>query len=527
MTTLPDFDSAVLSVMAVGKSAPVQENVPIASGEDEFLTGTAISLLAGTSVNGLGSVIKTTTASHHLLSVAAAGTRIADLKLEGTNGSTVLNNSGVVFGAGATDGKVINTELTGMSGMAVYATGGATDGLLSGLYVHDLSGSYQNSSDIGLYTNAHRFIVANSVLDGGAGIEVGVLQQLNSTGHKVTFNYIGAHTTYGAIDYETTPRATRSLFMGNTVEDIDGATLGGTSGAGYYAVATGGQIVAFNHFKNTNISTTTETLAPGAIGINDAYSPILINGNQVEAASWYGTMVVSNTDAIVSIVNNAYLECLKTAIYIKSSSDAVALGNSITALTPTPLTQRGIAVNVVGGGPFSGVSTIANRIRGTGGTAIDYNVTNNALVASNNISETAGGGLKLAGGAGAVVSGNMVDVSAAATGVGLVLSNQTYTMVSGNVFKATNAKVITIAGTCTGTRIDRSNVIVGQANPMNFIENNGTGCIVEMWGTAPPTVLQHQVGDTVWNSAPAVGQPIGWKCTAAGVPGTWTAMANL
>jgi len=35
------------------------------------------------------------------------------------------------------------------------------------------------------------------------------------------------------------------------------------------------------------------------------------------------------------------------------------------------------------------------------------------------------------------------------------------------------------------------------------------------------------VGDTVYNSAPAVGQPIGWKCTVAGTPGTWVALANL
>ena len=35
------------------------------------------------------------------------------------------------------------------------------------------------------------------------------------------------------------------------------------------------------------------------------------------------------------------------------------------------------------------------------------------------------------------------------------------------------------------------------------------------------------VGDTVYNTVPTVGQPIGWKCTVAGTPGTWVAMANL
>jgi len=35
------------------------------------------------------------------------------------------------------------------------------------------------------------------------------------------------------------------------------------------------------------------------------------------------------------------------------------------------------------------------------------------------------------------------------------------------------------------------------------------------------------VGDTVLNSSPSVGQPTGWKCTVAGTPGTWVALANL
>lgn len=34
-------------------------------------------------------------------------------------------------------------------------------------------------------------------------------------------------------------------------------------------------------------------------------------------------------------------------------------------------------------------------------------------------------------------------------------------------------------------------------------------------------------GDTFYNSEPAVGQPIGWKCTVSGTPGTWVDMAIL
>lgn len=45
--------------------------------------------------------------------------------------------------------------------------------------------------------------------------------------------------------------------------------------------------------------------------------------------------------------------------------------------------------------------------------------------------------------------------------------------------------------------------------------------------TGVPTVGDWLLGDTIMNSAPALGQPAGWMCTVAGTPGTWKAMANL
>lgn len=49
----------------------------------------------------------------------------------------------------------------------------------------------------------------------------------------------------------------------------------------------------------------------------------------------------------------------------------------------------------------------------------------------------------------------------------------------------------------------------------------------EIYQTASPATGTWSVGDTCWNGTPVVGQPIGWKCTVAGTPGTWVAMANL
>jgi hypothetical protein len=44
---------------------------------------------------------------------------------------------------------------------------------------------------------------------------------------------------------------------------------------------------------------------------------------------------------------------------------------------------------------------------------------------------------------------------------------------------------------------------------------------------APGAGTTWAVGDIVWKSNPAVGQPIGWMCTVAGDPATFVAMANL
>jgi hypothetical protein len=44
---------------------------------------------------------------------------------------------------------------------------------------------------------------------------------------------------------------------------------------------------------------------------------------------------------------------------------------------------------------------------------------------------------------------------------------------------------------------------------------------------AAPTTGTWRVTDVVMNSAPTIGQPKGWVCTAAGTPGTWVSIGNL
>ena len=472
---------------------------------------------------GLGSQIGTTTTNHHIVTAIAGGTLVRDVALSGVKGATVLNNSAVVL-SGA-HSAVDRVEAFGMSGMAVYLTN-SSDMRVAFSHVHSLTpdSGYINGADVGLYTdNAYGQVLYNT-LEGGADTECGVLLQLNSVKNLVNGNTVKAHRSYGVIDYDITARRTNSIITQNRIEDIDGSMFGGSKGAGIYAVSTGGQIVGFNHVSNTNIGTTAETLAPGAIGVNSPVAPMAVGWNMVDIPNWYGLMLVSSTTASTNWGGNVVTEAKKGSVYIKSSSHANVHGGVYEQLTATPLTARAVAVNVAGGGPFTGVSVHGNRIRGSN-RGIEVGFTNNALVNSNNISEVNGIGIRLAAGCvGVACVGNVVDVTTG-SGAALDVSNVTYATISGNVFKGTATTLINFAGTCTGTRFDKSNVLIGMG--VNNINNAATGCIVEVYGTAPPTVLNHQPGDRVVNSAPAVGQPKAWSCTVAGVPGTWVSEGNL
>jgi hypothetical protein len=83
-----------------------------------------------------------------------------------------------------------------------------------------------------------------------------------------------------------------------------------------------------------------------------------------------------------------------------------------------------------------------------------------------------------------------------------------------------NGRTITIGGVCLVAGRD-----VGDLRRAGTtIEYYGSG----VKAAAAPTVgIYWPAGTVADHSAPAVGQPTGWVCTAAGSPGTWVAKANL
>ena len=88
----------------------------------------------------------------------------------------------------------------------------------------------------------------------------------------------------------------------------------------------------------------------------------------------------------------------------------------------------------------------------------------------------------------------------------------TYVGGSGNVHDLLGYHEFYVAGSNAPTRWDRRIKVAA-----HLID----------YGTAAPTTGTYNPGDRVYNSSPAVGQPLGWVCTAYGTPGTWVAMMNL
>ncbi|EMG39151.1 Pectate lyase superfamily protein [Desulfocurvibacter africanus PCS] len=72
----------------------------------------------------------------------------------------------------------------------------------------------------------------------------------------------------------------------------------------------------------------------------------------------------------------------------------------------------------------------------------------------------------------------------------------------------------------------------GQAHSLLEVENlaygpSFLGRASAMRASSAPTLGYWRHGSLVWNTAPGVGQPLGWVCTAAGSPGTWVGFATL
>jgi parallel beta-helix repeat protein len=495
-----------------------------------YLISSAITNIGvGTTVCGEGwaSTIKTVTISHHLLVITAQKVVVRNLKFIGANGSGELNNSCVMFSTGSDYGRVEGCEVTGCAGSAIYLTQ-TSHVTVRDNYIHDLSGTLPNSADITLYQSTDSCTIDNNTCNGGvsAKYQTGILLQLSATNHKVINNRIGAHLRYGIVDYDVKPSINNNLISGNTVFDIDGSPLGGTSGAGIYTANAGGTVITNNTLKNCNISTTTQTLAPAAIGINGASADILVANNRIISTNWHGVLVVSCTAGKVTVVNNVVSLAKKYGVYVLNSSYAKVDGNTITQAATAA--AGAIYCGDTGTTARTGTVVSNNTIEAKFTRAIYLHCQTEFVCVGNLLKVTAPGpaleGLIVENCDNGVISGNVVDTQLNTSYVFLCY-NSMAVRVSGNVFKnhGKSGTLVYMTGVCTGTMIDESNFLSDVLN----VRNSALGANITISYTSVPVASTWAVGDRVRNSEPAVGQPKAWVCTVAGTPGTWVSEGDL
>lgn len=75
---------------------------------------------------------------------------------------------------------------------------------------------------------------------------------------------------------------------------------------------------------------------------------------------------------------------------------------------------------------------------------------------------------------------------------------------------------------CVGNKSNISPSWVVSDNPENLVDLGNSWNASHITVAAIPTVGTWKVGDVAWRLTPVAGGPVGWICTTAGTPGTWT-----
>jgi hypothetical protein len=160
------------------------------------------------------------------------------------------------------------------------------------------------------------------------------------------------------------------------------------------------------------------------------------------------------------------------------------------------------------------------------------------VIANNKITipgtSTAGGISLIANGTSAniddtIVAHNHIDGNSNASGIRLELlfGSIARSLVHGNNLRTLANAFVMYGATADSTFTD--NVLSGITATQRFVGDPGSATGVSVidntwqFANAAPIAEYHFVGERVWKSSPSGSNPMGWICTTAGTPGTWTA----
>ncbi|MFN4249656.1 right-handed parallel beta-helix repeat-containing protein [Deinococcus sp.] len=287
----------------------------------------------------------------------------------------------------------------------------------------------------------------------------------------------------GGQDFEITGNTLDTLLVGRGI-DVNNSLAFNPNG-----IESGYSIISNNIVQNV-LSSQGIFLRSGAVQVR----PCVISGNRVSIAS------DSPTDAAII------------------ASNATVTGNIITGVTGAPCNGIDAINSAVSGNRLEGQFNVPLILNGCATTGNDLAVTS--------------------GDASAKIYGQSVFVGNKITGTQPIQARADFDgVLSNNRVDAGAANALAIfdgaAGVIGPNRLLSTGAVIADNQVTRTITIDAANYGLKNWraGVAPTTGT-HKLGDVVWNTSPAEGQPLGFVCVVAGTPGTWlqfglvTALAN-
>lgn len=222
-----------------------------------------------------------------------------------------------------------------------------------------------------------------------------------------------------------------------------------------------------------------------------------ILGNSAGIVVRYHDKAIISNNVIDNVINSS------SGILAKNNISCSILGNMVTNV----LNGKGIFVEYSGSKAIVNDNTLYN-INGYGIT-ISNNSSTEIITNNNHIKGTVDYGIISLSGNSIIYSGNFID-SISGLSRGMYVHQSSIATISGN-----------IVGTGVTTKLSYTagNGLVQQSG------NNFNPTI--SYGTAAPSGGTWRKGDIIYNTNPASASFIGWVCTVAGSPGTWTTFGSI
>jgi parallel beta-helix repeat protein len=387
---------------------------------------------------------------------------------------------------------------------------------------------------------SYNIIKSNFCLGENAGVGIAIneytIPDKKPIGNIVTANRVDNKKAYGILFYMTgfgTPLGydNRTIISNNVVSNILGDYVGGASGAGIYLQGGGGTVctgnTVFDCCKNTsNFGTLAMACITASIRDEVDTASIMVADNQIQSFRGPGIWAASSSQHGIHVQGNVIRSeeltgSFNSGIRMTKCSYSNIIGNTVYQLGTNPA----IYVDCIDASQRA-INVSDNHVHCTNATSqgIVFDRTTSGVmedvVISGNTINSVQDGLLVA----FVDYGSISDNKVFAGRTAFFWSNSTFTNVSGNSFRSTQAgsayDIILSEG--TGCVFDKLNIITEQ------IDHTGLGIVEQYtYSGIPPIFGQYQIGDRVINRGAVIGQPKAWRCTVAGVPGTWTSEGNL